>query len=245
MKPITNILIVLALICYVFLPLYSVSFHGSVTGFEFTAGHISQSFLSGATLFALLPFITCFAAIAFNSLKNRWWTLASIVCLLVCIGFFVETMGFDEIMLQHDPDLKPDKDLGEGFKVIGLGLGHKSAFGLTILSLVSAIISLLPFKFNQTLERAVDETIEDGRRHVKEEWNRLETRHRSRHDKPAATQQPTAAESEKVATPPPFVDKEDNSRFMPPTAGEDEPAEATPPPIPIDREDDSRFMPPQ
>jgi len=223
MKPITNILLVLALICYVFLSFYDVSFHGSVTGLEFTAGHISQSFSISNLLFALIPFITCFAGIAFNCLKNRWWVLVTMACIAVCIGFYIETVDFHEILLNHAPDITPDNDLGEGFKIIGVGLGHKLAFGLTCLSLASAVISLLPFKFNQTIEKAVDDTFEDGKRHVRDEWNRIESRHQSRKNKSGKQTSNTTngqhTVSEMVSQPDQHEvveDKEDPSRFMPP-----------------------------
>jgi len=214
MKPITNILLVLALICYVFLPFYNVSFHGSVTGLVFTAGHITQMSSVKDVLFALVPFITCFAAIGFNCLKNRWWALAAMACIAVCIGFYVVTNHYYEIQLHHEPGIAPDNDLGEGFKIIGIGLGHKLAFVLTVLSLISAAVSLMPFKFNQTLERAVDDTFEEGRRHVRDEWNRLESRHNAR------KRQHTAAHSQdetpQMKTPQvEEEDKEDPSRFMP------------------------------
>ena len=57
MRPITNILLVLALISYVFLPFYDVSLLGTVTGLGFTAGTISQSLSLNNVLLALLPFI--------------------------------------------------------------------------------------------------------------------------------------------------------------------------------------------
>jgi len=248
MKPITNILLVLALICYVFLAFYNVSLHDNVTGLEYTAGVISQSFSFRNVMFALVPFITCFAAIAFNCLKNRWWALASMVCIAVCIGFYVETGNIVDVPLQHAPDLAPDNDMGEGYKITGLGVGHLLAFVLTLLSLASAAISLLPFKFNQTLEQAVDNTFEGGKRHVREEWNRLESRHRSaRHDvkEPPATQPDATAPSPEASR-----DREDNTRFMPadqrPTSAAGTTTEGgTPPPLSAsDREDHARFMPP-
>jgi len=212
MKPITNILLVLALICYVFLSFYDISFQGSLTGFEFTAGTISQNFTVTNTLFALLPFLTVFAAIATNCLKGKWWTLATIACIIATLGFLVETGNFHDIALQHAPEVKPDNDLGEGFKIIGLGIGYKTCFALTALSLASAILSMLPFKFNQRIEKAVDDTFEEGRKHVREEWNRIEYRHKARSHKPTTDdQQPTTpADSTE-----PAEDKEDPTRFMP------------------------------
>ena len=145
MKPITNILLVLALICYVFLPFYDISLLGTVTGLGFTAGRISQSLSVVNVLFALLPFIAIFGAIALNCMKNRWWVLGSIALIIVGLWFFAHTSSYHDIMLRHDPEITPDNDLGEGFSITGLGIGHTLSFILIGLSLLSAIISLLPF----------------------------------------------------------------------------------------------------
>ena len=216
MRPITNILLVLALICYVFLPFYDISLVGTVTGLGYTAGTISQSLSLGNVLLALLPFITCFGAIALNCLKKRWWVLGTIALILLGLWFFAQTQGLHDIGLQHAPEVTPDNDLGEGFSITGLGIGYKLSYGLYILSLISAIISLLPFKFNETIEKAVDDTFEDGRRLARNEFNRLE----SNLHKPGKSKQHPG----KPTTPPtppepthdePVEDKEDPTRFMP------------------------------
>lgn len=218
MRPITNILLVLALICYVFLPFYNISLYGTVTGLAFTAGSISQSLTLSKVIIALLPFIACFGAIALNCLKSRWWVLGTIACILVWLWFYTHTSSAHEILLQHSPDVAPDNDLGEGFKIEGLGIGYKISSVLTTLSLLSAIISLLPFKFNETIEKAVDDTFEDGRRHVRKEFNRLESNlhkpHKAKQSQGQHTQAPTPppVEQEPVT---PVEDKEDPTRFMP------------------------------
>ena len=213
MRPITNILLVLALICYLFLPFYDISFIGTRSGLGYTAGTISQALSLSNVIVALLPFIACFGAIALNSLKKRWWILGSIVFILLWLWFYRETYSAHDIMLRHAPEVTPDNDLGEGFSVIGLGLGYKLSFALTALSLISALISLLPFKFNETLEKAVDDKFEGGRRHVRQEFNRLESNlhkpHKPRHE---ATPTPPPADETPVT---PAEDKEDPSRFMP------------------------------
>ena len=123
MRPITNILLILALICYIFLPFYDISFHGSVTGLQFTAGTISQALSIGSVLLALLPFIAIFGAIGFNCLKSRWWVLLSIVFIILAIWFFKDTGSVHDVTLRHEPEVTPDNDLGEGFSIIGLGIG--------------------------------------------------------------------------------------------------------------------------
>ena len=217
MRPITNILLVLALICYVFLPFYDISFNGTVTGLGFTAGTVSQALSIGSVLIALLPFIAVFGAVGFNCLKNRWWVLASIAFIILGLWFFKDMGSVHDVMLRHEPELTPDNDLGEGFSIIGLDIGYKLAYLLTGLSLLSAIISMLPFKFNETIERAVDDTFEDGRRHVRKEFNRLE----SNLHKPYKPRKETTAPSpsqrpeNEPSVPVPEEDKEDPSRFMP------------------------------
>lgn len=217
MRPITNILLVLALICYLFLPFYNISLYGTVTGLAFTAGTISQSLTFGNVIIALLPFIACFAAIGLNCLKSRWWVVGTIACILIWLWFYMDTSSAHEIMLQHSPEVMPDNDLGEGFKIDGLGIGYKISFVLTALSLISAIISLLPFKFNETIEKAVDDTFEDGRRHVRKEFNRLESNlHKPHKTKQSPTSTPTTPPPPTAQEPSePELDKEDPSRFMP------------------------------
>lgn len=210
MRPITNILLVLALICYVFLPFYDLSLMGTRTGLGFTAGTISQALSLTNVFTALLPFIACFGAIALNSLKRRWWVLGAIACILLWIWFYLDTRSLHDIMLRHAPEVTPDNDLGEGFSIIGMGIGYKLSFALTALSLVSAIVSLLPFKFNETIERAVDDTFEDGRRHVREEFKRLENATHKTKSSPAP---PTQFQEENPSSH--GQDKEDPARFMP------------------------------
>lgn len=214
MKPITNILLVLSLICYVFLPFYDLALTGTVSGLNFTAGTISQALSFRHVLLASLPFIACFAAVLLNCLKKRWWVIGTIACIIVWLWFYSATGNVQEIMLQHSPDVTPDIDVGEGFSVNGMGIGYKLSYVLTALSLVSALISLLPFKFNATIEKAVDDTFEDGRRHVRQEFNRLENLHKSHKTR----QQPTIPSSTPEAeeeTEKTAEDKEDPTRFMP------------------------------
>ena len=219
MRPITNILLVLALICYLFLPFYDISMIGTRSGLGFTAGTISQALSLRNVVVALLPFIACFGAIALNSLKRRWWVLGTIACILLWLWFYNNTATLHDIMLRHAPEITPDNDLGEGFSVIGLGIGYKLSFALTALSLISALVSLLPFKFNETIERAVDDTFEDGRRHVRQEFKRLENAAHKPHKAkqqhaptpPVVDEQPATPSQEQTKE----EDKEDPARFMP------------------------------
>ncbi|HAP51209.1 MAG: hypothetical protein J6N71_07245 [Muribaculaceae bacterium] len=214
MKPITNILLALALICYAFLPFYNISFQGSITGFEFTAGTISQHFGAFSLLKGLFPFIACFLAIGLNCLKKNWWAVGSIVLIALCIAFFVRVGQTYDIALLHAPEVTPADDLGQGFSVLGMGVGYKLSVGVLLLALVSSILSLLPFEFNHTIEQAVDGTIdrgiEGGRRQfqaiehsVRDEWNK----HTHKAAGPVKPDEP--------AKPQPPADPADHSRFMP------------------------------
>ena len=213
MRPITNILLVLALICYLFLPFQDISLMGTVSGLGFTAGTISQFQSIGKVALALVPFVACFGAIALNCLRQRWWVLGAIACIVLWLWFYTMTCNSHDISLQHAPEVTPDNDLGEGFSVIGMGIGYKLSRILTWLSLLSAIISLLPFKFNETIEKAVDDTFEGGRRHVREEFKRFENAHKGHKGK--VQQSPTLPPAPEQPAEPIEEDKEDSSRFMP------------------------------
>lgn len=219
MKPITSILLVLSLICYVFLPFYDISFQGSITGFSFTAGTITQHPTVRHIAFALLPFISCFLAIGCNTLKNRWWGLLVAFFILGMIWFFSIAYDFHEIALQHEPDVVPSEDIGEGFSIVGLGFGFKASCVLAVLALLSALLSVLPFKFNNTIEKAVDDTIDRGIEDVRALGTRMSKDWQSKHGKSK-----THAPSEKEAKAPVDApsndtpvepDPEDPSRFMP------------------------------
>ena len=219
MRPITNILLVLALICYVFLPFHDISLMGTVTGLGFTAGTISQFQSLGKVALALVPFVACFGAVGLNCLKRRWWVLGAIACIALWLWFYSITGSSHDISLDHAPEVTPDNDLGEGFSIIGMGIGYKLSRILTALSLLSALISLLPFKFNETIEKAVDDTFEGGRRHVREEFSRIESNlHKPQRGKSASRhqQQPSSPTPPPIEpTDAPAEDKEDPTRFMP------------------------------
>lgn len=230
MKPITNILLILALICYVFLPFYDISFQGGLTGFGFTAGTISKHFTLSTTVFALLPFITCFAAIGFNTLKNRWWGLLSIAFILLALWFFQTTSNYHDYSLSHIPEVTPDNDLGEGFPINGLGFGFNTTCVILVIALITQILSLLPYKFNESIERAVDEHIDRGLEDMRafgtrmsEDVNRWRDEHKTGKQpkqKPAnidsAQTEPQATQSTEQDT----ADHENHSRFMPPENNE-------------------------
>ena len=226
MKPVTSILLALALICYVFLPFYEISFQGGLTGFSYTAGTITQRFTLANTIFVLLPFITCFSAIGFNTLKSRWWGIVVAVLIVLGLWFLDRTGHYHDIALRHAPDITPSEDVGEGFSIIGLGIGYKASLVLLVASLYSAILSMLPFKFNERIERAVDERIDHSLEDMRalgrsmSEWNEQHLRHPRRTTsspiEPAPGDEPASVTApQSTPTPPPLVDPVDPSRFMP------------------------------
>ena len=61
MKPVTNILLIIYIIVYTFLPIFDVSLMGGQTGFDYTAHTVTMSDELPMQLFALLPFIVAFS----------------------------------------------------------------------------------------------------------------------------------------------------------------------------------------
>lgn len=238
MKPITNILLLLALVCYVFLPLFEISFLGNLSGLNFTASMITENKGIQYTFFALIPFITIFLAIGFNCLKNRYWGVMVTVLIFFAIYFFVNlnTM-FQGFSLTHDPQVVPNSEMGEGLPVAGLGIGYYTSFVFTVLALVSALVSMMPFKFNKRLEENIDRRFETGKKQISRVGHGIQGEiHKIGHHHGKQDNATDAPAQEAVPAAPAETIKEnveDDSRFMPKT---DEPSIQ-----PAD--DDSRYMP--
>lgn len=173
MKPVTNMLLITALICYVFLPFYSMELTGCITGLKYTSGLITENFSILRTLFALVPFLACFGAIVFNCMKNRYWGLVAGFFIIGGLLFYILTAHPVNFPLLHDPDVMPG-DPQEGIPVKGLASGYYVSYAFLWLSLVSCIVSLMPFKFNTVLERSIDETFEKVGHEIHDELNRFE-----------------------------------------------------------------------
>lgn len=236
MKPITNILLILALVCYVFLPFYNITFQGGINGIEFTAGVISRTGTLKGLIFALIPFIAGFLAISFNVLKNKRWAIASMLLIFAGLYFYHATSNFHEFALVHTPEVAPADGVGEGFSIEGLSWGYWLSCAFMVLAFFSSALSMMPFKFNERIERAVDDTIDEvyegGKKHIvalghemHDEWSK----HRKHKMHETPTETPTEA-------PKP----DNNSRFMPGAPADDAPASQ---PESTDKEDHSRFMP--
>ena len=163
MKPITNILLLLALVAYVFLPLFEISLVGSLTGLQFTAGMITANLSAWFTSFSLMPFALIFLAIGFNCLKNRYWGILVAVLIFAVLYFFTTlTSVFQGFSLVHDPDVAADGEMVEGMPIVGVGIGYYISFVLSGLAFISALVSLMPFKFNKRLEESIDHRIGKG-----------------------------------------------------------------------------------
>lgn len=130
--------------CYVFLPFRTMDLAGSITGLSYSAGLITENFSLLKTLFALLPFIACFAGVAINSNKHRYWGVVTAAIIVTGIVFFSKPDFFFETWdLSHDPELIGDQAARmEGFKVKELNIGYYASNTLMWMSLVSCIISL-------------------------------------------------------------------------------------------------------
>lgn len=234
MKPITNLLLLVALACYVFLPLFEISLVGNITGLQFTASMISAQQGAQYTAFVLIPFITIFLAIGFNSLKNRYWGIVVALLIFVTLYFFANVASmFQGFSLSDDPSVtSADVEMAEGMPVAGLGSGFYVSLVLTVLALLSALVSLMPFKFNKRLEESLDKRFVESKRHISkvghkvgheihDEWNKIGGKH-NRSDKMAQNKPEVQQQPEQPEQPQPAVDPEDDTRFMPKQASEDD-----------------------
>ena len=126
MKPITSILLIAAIVCYVFLPFLSMDLAGSITGLSYSAGLITENFSLTKTIFALLPFIACFGGIMLNYNKHRLWSIGTAVFIVSGIVFFsFYHFFYQSWSLHHDPELIGDQAaVIEGFTVKELCIGY-------------------------------------------------------------------------------------------------------------------------
>ena len=142
MKPITNILLLITLVAYVFLPLFEISLVGNLTGLQFTESMITANLGPWYTMFSLMPFITIFLAIGFNCLKNRYWGIVVALLIFVVIYFFASlTNVFQGFSLVHDPEVAADTELSEGLPIVGVGIGFYVSLIFTVLAFISALVS--------------------------------------------------------------------------------------------------------
>ncbi len=251
MKPVTNILLIVALICYIFLPFQAIEPSGALSGWQFTASLITRNFSIGKTLFALIPFIACFGSIMFNCMKHRYWGLAAGLFILAGIGFYIIAGTPPQMPLPDDPDIIADVPQ-EGAPVKGMAAGYYVSYAIMWLALISCIVSLMPFKFNTVLERHIDESWERGvnrsrmelnkvGKEINQELSHLESRTRKAKAKgaqPKPTAQPGQPTLHKGYAPDPCNQpaaprKQENPLdYMPPgSLPEQQHATATPPPF--------------
>ena len=229
MKPITNILLVLALACYVFLPVMEISHMGSISGLDFSASLLTCK-QARLTTYALAPFVTMFLAIAFNCLRSRWWGIIDSILILIAIFFFVSMLTkFQGLPLAHNPEVVAGTEMSEGMPIDGLRSGFYLSSALTILAFISALISLMPFQFNKRIEEGIDKSFESGKRQIgkmghtiHDEFYKMgNKKHKENMEQP---QQATPAQEITTEEHPSTSSQttDDNSRFMPGEIDEDE-----------------------
>ena len=228
MKPITNILLVLALVCYVFLPLMEITHMGSITGLDFSASLLS---FNKHILYALTPFITLFLAIGFNCLRSRWWGIIDAILILMAIFFFITVLTkFQGLPLVHNPEVVADTEISEGMPIDGLKSGFYLSSALTILAFFSALISLMPFEFNKRLEERIDKRFESSKRQIgkvghtiHDEFHKIGKKTKGsveQHKEDIASGVPTSLNQPETDTDPPTLSND--SRFMPSETPDDE-----------------------
>lgn len=137
MKPITNALLIAAIICYIFFPFYNIAFEGDWTGLKYTAEVISNSDSLSSLTFVLIPFVACFGGILFNCLKHRLWGIATALCIIAGLYFYHVAYEFTGM---ENPQI---------FSIEGIGTAFNIGYALLIAALGSTIVSLLPFNFNK------------------------------------------------------------------------------------------------
>ena len=210
MKPITSLLLIVAIVCYVFMPLFEYKMlDKDMTGLTFTIDAITN----GSHVFvALLPFLATFLGIGFNSLKNRYWGVAVVAVIVLGLYFFPTVYNFSGIPLAHDPDVAQDAEFQEGLRVDGIGLGFRASFISLILALISALISLMPLKINRFIEQSIDNSIEEGKKHLAHLTHDKKRHHNEEKDVEEAAK-PEIPESEDDKKPP--YQPTDHSAYMP------------------------------
>lgn len=227
MKPITNILLVLALVFYVFLPIIEIYHIGSISGRDFTSSLLTNSDGFLDTILALTPFITLFLAIGINCLKSRWWGILDAIIILMAIFFFVNILTkFQGLPLMHVPEIAADTEMPEGIPVGGLKSGFYLSSAFTILAFFSALVSLMPFEFNKRIE----ERFGSSKKHIGKMGHSIHNEINKIGKKPKENaEQQTASPEAQIEDKPieeaittEAKDPNDHSRFMPDEMNEDE-----------------------
>ncbi|MBP5687882.1 MAG: hypothetical protein IK100_07445 [Muribaculaceae bacterium] len=229
MKPITNILLILALVFYVFLPIMEISHMGSITGMDFSASLLTLE-QARFTTFALTPFVTIFLAIAFNCLRSRWWGILDAILILLAIFFFVSMLTkFQGLPLAHNPEVVADTEMSEGMPIDGLRSGYYLSAGATILAFISALVSLMPFEFNKRIEERIDKRFESGKRQIgkmghtiHDEFHKIGTKKPKENMEQPSQATPTSETPTQEPTSTSTQNADNDSRFMPSEMDEDE-----------------------
>lgn len=211
MKPITSLLLIVAIICYVFLPLFEYKMiDKDMTGLTFTIDSITN----GTHVFvALLPFLATFLGIGFNSLKNRYWGIAVVAVIIMGLYFFPAVRFFSGMPLADTPEVVQDAEFHEGMPIADIGLGFRASFIALVLALVSALISLMPLKINRFIEESIDNRIEEGKKHLHHLTHDKKHHHDEEKEVKEETAKPEIPEPEEEKKPP--HQPTDHSAYMP------------------------------
>lgn len=209
----------LTLVAYVFMPLFEISLIGNLTGLRFTELMISANNGFQYTFFSLLPFVTIFLAIGFNCLKNRYWGI--LVALLIFVAFYF-LVSLSQVSQVFSLVNNTESEMGEGMPIVDVGIGYYVSMALVVLSFISTLVSLLPFKFNKKLEESIDsrlgKSLESGKKHISKVGHGIHDEFHKKgsnkiHDGGNETVKPDGASMAAGDDKP--IDREDESRFMP------------------------------
>ncbi|MEF9923299.1 MAG: hypothetical protein RR061_05140 [Muribaculaceae bacterium] len=131
MKSVSNLLLVAVMIIYIFLPLFDLGIFGGQTGFEFTESTLNKSTSLEKIIFALIPFMACFGAIALNCLRNKLWRIASCLCIGIALYFYFNAYQAGGLSMGS-------------MKIAGIGIGYNIAHWLLWAALGMNLLSLIP-----------------------------------------------------------------------------------------------------
>lgn len=133
MKFLSNLLIVASLIIYVFCPFFNLGLLGNLTGYHFAENMINDSGSILYSLVSLIPFFASFAAIYFNCLKGKYWSLISLLFNALYLGFFywLYTSLINTLPI---------------YNIHSFAWGYQVSLWIVIIATASTVISVLPFE---------------------------------------------------------------------------------------------------
>ena len=130
MKFLSNILLVISIIAYVFCPFCDLGLFGTITGYQFTENVINNFASLQEVVMSLLPFLAGFGAIAFSCMKSRYWSLASLAFIGIFAYFFA---------------LAPSLLFAAVPQPFVSAWGYEVSRWCVVASVVASIVALIPF----------------------------------------------------------------------------------------------------